>query len=122
MSLMPYQPIAGVPHFTLDAWTVYEVPMDGEDKPWTKHFTGFSREGCKGRVSSPVEAFDPTTRCGVTRSGHVYQLEGYPGLNSDAFSVWGRWKAVNRIAPDMERDISDAVYAEILQTSATGAE
>ena len=114
--------MAGAPHFTLNAWSVYEVPMDGEDQPWTRHFTGFSREGCVGRVSSPVESFDPATQCGVTRSGRVYQLEGFPGMNGDAFSVWGRWKTANRIVPGMERDISDEVYAEILPASARGTE
>ena len=122
MFALPSQPIARVPHFTLDAWSVYEVPMDGEDKPWTRHFSGFSREGCNGRVSSPVESFDPATRCGLTRSGRVYLLEGFPGMNGDAFYVWGRWKTVNRITFGMELDISEEVYAEILRASARGTE
>ena len=122
MFASPSQPIAWVPHFTLDAWSVYEVPMDGEDKPWTRHFSGFSREGCNGRVSSPVESFDPATRCGLTRSGRVYLLEGFPGMNGDAFYVWGRWKTVNRITFGMELDISEEVYAEILRASARETE
>jgi hypothetical protein len=111
MPIWPVQPVAALPHVTLDAWAVFEVAMDGEDKPLTRHFVGFSRERHHGQVSTPVKVFDPSTRCGVTRSGRVYQLAGYPGSDADARYVWGIWKAVNSI--EHERDISDEVFAEI---------
>lgn len=111
MPIWPIEPIADLPHVTLDAWTVFEVPVDGESKPWTKHFVGFSREGRQGQVSSPVERFDPATRCGTSRSGRVYQLAGRPGSDGDARYVWERWKAFNSIKN--VRDISGEVYAEI---------
>lgn len=111
MPIWPVQAVAAMPHVTLDAWAVFEVAMDGEDKPLTRHFVGFSREGCQGQVSTPVEVFDPSTRCGVTRSGRVYQLAGYPGSDADARYVWELWKTVNSI--EHERDISDEVFAEI---------
>jgi len=97
------------PDFTLDAWRVFEVPFDGPHKPWTRHFIGFRREGCKGQVSSPVEVFDHVSRCGVTRSGRVYHLAGEPGMNGDAFAVWSQFKYVNLIAE--ERDVTEFVDA-----------
>lgn len=120
MTVWRIEPVSVLPHITLNAWSVFEVPMDGPNKPWTTHFTGFALEKCKGQVSSPVEKFDPSTRCGVTRSERVYQLEGPPGCNSDAFYVWGLWRHVNRIPDTEERDISDAVYARILSAGLGG--
>jgi hypothetical protein len=99
------------PTKTLDAWMVLEVPFDGADRPWTRHFVGFRREGCKGQVSMPVEVFDPVHRRGVTRSGQVYELGPLPGCNGDAFAMWGRWKYVNRIAD--ERDVTDEVVEDL---------
>lgn len=101
------EPIPQAPTKTLDAWSVYEAPFDGLDAPWTRHLTGFRVEGCKGQVSSPVEAFDPATGRALTRSGQVYELRGRPGLNADAFAMWGTWKHANRIADDL--DVTDEV-------------
>jgi hypothetical protein len=95
------------PTRSLDAWSVMEIPFDGPDRPRTRHFIGFRREGCVGQVSTAVEEFDPMTRRGRTRSGRVYELSGRPGLNADAFATWGRFKHANRI-PD-ERDVTDEV-------------
>ena len=92
---------------TLDAWSVYEVPFDGIQSPWTRHFVGFRLEGCVGQVSSPVEQLDPGRRRGRTRSGRVYELTGWPGLNSDALATWGRWKTSRGI--EEERDVTQAV-------------
>ena len=95
------------PTRTLEAWNVMEIPFDGPDKPWTRHFVGFKREGCVGQVSTPVEKFDPVTGRGLTRSGRVYELRGNAGFNSDAFATWAAFKHVNQIHD--ERDISQEV-------------
>lgn len=95
------------PTKTLDAWSVYEVPFDGIEAPWTRHFTGFRREGCKGQVSSPVEAFDPVSRRAITRTGQVYELGVGPGLNADAFFLWSLWLRTNHIRD--VRDVTDEV-------------
>lgn len=95
------------PTKTLDAWSVYEVPFDGLDAPWTRHLVGFRLEGCKGQVSSPVEAFDPVSRRAVTRSGQVYELGVGPGLNADSFVLWSVWLRTNHI--QNARDVSDEV-------------
>lgn len=91
------EPVRQPPTKTLDAWSVYEVPFDGLDAPWTRHLTGFRLEGCKGQVSSAVEVFDPISRRAVTRSGQVYELRVGPGFNADAFVVWSGWVFTNRI-------------------------
>jgi len=99
------------PTKTLDSWRVMEVPFDGAERPWTRHFVGFRLEGCKGQVSSPVEVFDPVRRRAVTRTGQVYELGGLPGVNGDAFATWGRWKLLNGIAH--ERDVTDEVVEHL---------
>jgi hypothetical protein len=99
------------PTKTLDVWMALEVPFDGADQPWTRHFVGFRREGCKAQVSSPVEVFDPVRRRAVTRTGQVYELGGLPGVNGDAFATWGRWKRLNGIAH--ERDVTDDVAEDL---------
>lgn len=100
-----------LPTKTMDAWMVLEVPFDGADKPWTRHLVGFRREGCKGQVSSPVELFDPVRRRAVTRSGRVYEFGPLPGINGDAFAMWGRWKHANGISD--ERDVTDEVAEDL---------
>lgn len=100
-------PINLAPSKTLDAWMVLQVPFDGTDEPWTRHLIGFRREGCKAQVSSPIEMFDPVTRRALTRSAQVYELGVGPGINGDAFAVWGNWKHRNGIAH--ERDVTDEV-------------
>ena len=120
MPIWRIEPITDLPHVTLDAWTVFAVPLDGENKTWTKHFVGFSREGCQGQVSSPVEQFDPATRSGITRSGRVYQLAGRPGADGDAQYVWEHWKALNSIKS--VRNISDEVYGEIQRAAGLASE
>ena len=101
---------------TLDAWMVLEVPFDGAQLPWTRHLVGFRREGCKGQVSSPVEVFDPISRLAMTRSGRVYELGPTPGVNADAFALWGNWKHRNGIAH--ERDVTTEVDELLAATHA----
>lgn len=95
------------PTKTLDAWSVYEVPFDGLDAPWTRHLVGFRLEGCKAQVSSPVVAFDPVTRRALTRTGQVYELRVGPGFNLDAFVTWSTWVYSNRIQDAV--DVTDDV-------------
>lgn len=88
---------------------MYEVTFDGLDAHRTRHLVGFRVEGCKGQVSSPVEAFDPITRRALTRSGQVYELRVGPGFNTDAFVVWSAWVYANRIQHAV--DVTDEVEA-----------
>jgi hypothetical protein len=76
------------PVLRLSAWVVYELP-DG-----SRHFNGFNMTEGEGRVSSPIVQWDPITRCGVTRSGRVYMLEGASYMNIEASYVWDTWRHI----------------------------
>ncbi len=101
---------------TLGSWSVYDVRLDGDDRPWTRHFVGYSREDRQGQVSSPVERFDPATGRGVTRSGRIYRLAGRPGADGDADYVWRRWKQLNEVGD--EQEVTREVHAEIVAAQA----
>lgn len=105
------------PSVTLDSWSVYDVPLHGADSPCTWHFIGYSREDRQGQVSSPVEAFDPASGCGVTRSGRIYRLAGRPGGDADAVYVWQRWKGLNEVSE--EHEVTMDVHAEMLAAQVT---
>ena len=81
------------PETRLTQWRVFKVKglKEGE----TIHFVG--RAEWEGRVCSPVQTYDPTTKRGVTRSGRVYELLGPSGHNGDAMYVWSRWCNMNNI-------------------------
>lgn len=113
MPVWNIEPVSEVPEVTLEAWKVFEVPLDGNG--WTRHFVGYARELRQGQVCSPVVSFDPATRSGITRSGRVYRLAGRPGVDADALHVWNRWKSINDIT--QERDVTDAV-AHLLRDGA----
>jgi hypothetical protein len=105
---------------TLDAWSVYEVPLHGENQPWSRHLVGFKREGWRGQVSSAVQAFDPVEGVAITKSGRVYLLNDYPGSDADARYCWGRWKAAHAVVT--ERDVTDEVFGEIVRAGAAAAQ
>ena len=82
------------PETRLTQWRVFKVKgLDGDNV--TTHFVG--RADWEGRVCSPVQTYDPTTKRGVTRSGRVYELLGDSGHNGDAMYVWARWCNINDI-------------------------
>ena len=117
MTVFSIEPVKDLPSVTLDAWSVYDVPLYGDDRPRTRHFVGYSREDQQGQVSSPVESFDPATCCGVTRSGRVYRLAGRPAGNAHADYVWRHWKKQHGVSD--EHEVSREVHAEILAAQAT---
>ena len=117
MTVFHIEPVKDVPRVTLGAWSVYDVPLDGDDHPRTRHFVGYSNEDRQGQVSSPIESFDPATGCGVTRSGRVYRLDGAPGGNAHADYVWREWKKLHRVSEQQE--VTREVHAEILAAQAT---
>lgn len=106
MSVWLTIPVTRQPSLTLRNWSVYQLP-DGK-----RHFVGYCIENFEGRVSSEIKAFDPNTLRGTTATGRVYQLQGSPGLNSDAQYVWNAWARINRI--DSWTDCTDAVWFEHL--------
>jgi hypothetical protein len=112
--------VSGQATRTLDAWSVYEVSKSGTEGPWTAHLTGFSREGCRGRVSTAIVRFELSARRVLTASGRVYELAGRPGFNADALAVWGSWKHRNAVL--LERDITLEVDGLMLEAGAADGE
>lgn len=117
MNVWRIESVKDRPSVTLDSWSVHDVPLYGDDRPWTRHFVGYSRDDQQGQVSSPVESFDPATGCGVTRSGRVYRLAGRPGGDADADYVWRQWKQLNEVGD--EHEVTREVHAQMLADQVT---
>jgi hypothetical protein len=79
--------VADEPRTKLTNWRVYSVKLTEEVS--TIHFVGYA--GYEGRVSSAIQEYDVTTKCGRSSSGRIYELSGTSGYNYDAQYVWGRW-------------------------------
>lgn len=73
------------------------------------HFIGHDVGNRYGRVSTAIREFDRTALTGVTSSGRHYQLRGEPGMDRDAYYVWGLWATANGIASTKE--VTEAVLA-----------
>lgn len=84
------------PLVTLTAWSIFEVTLPSQRVP-TMHLCGYRLETRRGKVSSPISAFDPVNwRC-MTRSENVYGLDGLPGANQDALATRAQWMRMNKI-------------------------
>lgn len=105
----PIEPITMRPEITLSDWQVFEVKLEHKHEK-TRHFVGYSVGGNDGQVSSAITKFDAQKMRGVTESGRVYQLFGYPGWNADADHTWCRWKGLCGILEELNVTtlISDA--------------
>jgi hypothetical protein len=80
------------PEVKLTQWRVYLVKANIDSKGDTIHFVGsVGYRYSEGRVCSPVQTYDPTTKKGITRSGRIYELVGKSGHNRDALYVWNHW-------------------------------
>lgn len=79
--------VAIEPDTKLTQWQAHRVTTP--DGISTTHFMGYT--GFEGRVCSAVQAYDPKTRKGITKSGRVYELLGPPGFNRDALYVFSIW-------------------------------
>ena len=89
LSIWKVKDISDEPETFLTQWSVWKV--DDE----TIHFVGWA--GYEGRVCSAVQSYDPKTKCGITKSGRIYKLQGEPGHNWDALHVWDAWKRINHV-------------------------
>lgn len=105
MSIWLTPPVEVEPRIHLVRWRIFQR-VNGK-----AHFVGYYPEGFEGRVSSAIESFDPITRRGVTQSGRVYQLVGWPGFDTEAMYVWELWSR----AKGWENcaDVTDDVLAGI---------
>lgn len=73
----------GASDVILECWSIRET-----DKGH-RHFVGWNVIDADGRVSTPIQWFEPETRTGVTASGSRYRLLGRAGQHKDAEYVWG---------------------------------
>lgn len=112
------------PDVTLTDWSVFEVPLNGLDLPWTRHFAGWSCEDHQGQVSSAIQKFDPATGASVTKSVRVYRLTGRPRMGMDAQYVWKRWKGIAGITEqrDVTLEVLEAIATASLSSEGTPGE
>lgn len=100
---MQVEPITGASTVTLFAWHVFEVQLpSAKAKTW--HLCGLRGETGNGKVSSPITIIDPETLRCVTRSGQIYEVQGTPDTNNDAFATKKQWLYINRVQEN--RDIT----------------
>ncbi|WP_333875759.1 hypothetical protein [Methylobacter sp.] len=85
-------------------WSVREVLCCGSEER-TRHLVGYIPLLRSGRASTSIQAFDRERMRISTSSGRVYQLEGQPGITSDAEYVWKYWKSANEANDEI--DVSD---------------
>lgn len=97
--------ITAQPGITLVRWRVFETELK------ERHFVGYCPETHKGRVSSAIQSFDPTTHLAVTRSGRVYEIVGSPSQDLDALYVWGVWSEKNNV--ETYTDVTARIAASI---------
>ena len=79
------------PELVMRSWLLLRTERD------EVHLCGYNVSEGEGRVSSPLIAFDRDRMVATTRSGRHYRLEGPSGADGDAFYVWQRWCAINRV-------------------------
>jgi hypothetical protein len=106
---MPIHCANGGDKVVLERWCVRETQTG------SRHFVGFNIVGGEGRVSTPIQSFDPVMRTGLTASGSTYFLVGRAGHDSDAEYVWSlaskiwkieRWKDITaELVPDWRQGL-----------------
>lgn len=82
--------MASFPHFqrkgnrevTLAQWSIRRFAGGAQ------HFVGYCIERCNGRVSTRIVELNVAARTGLTKSGRLYRLVGWPGTDKDAEYVW----------------------------------
>lgn len=96
-------------------WRVFHCQVPGLDGA-TTHLVGYCPRNREGRVSSPIDTFDPTRRLVETQSGRVYELVGRPGSCPDADHTWGCWRRINDAT--VVADVTSQHFAQIQQHNA----
>jgi hypothetical protein len=100
--------ITDEPETRLTQWRIFRVSGDFDQTGDTIHFVGYA--GYEGRVCSPVQKFDSSTKKGITRSGRIYELVGNSGHNNDAMHVWNTWLKMHGNPPI--EDLTDIYSGE----------
>lgn len=103
----PIEAVNDRPEVWLAQWRIYEIVHQDPDRV-TRHLVGWATRAGDGQVSSAVRYIGPDTRCGMTRSGRTYRLQG-PGLSEEARYLWCVWKRLDGI--DDTPDVTDELAA-----------
>lgn len=110
MSIWRTQPPSEQPLLTLVRWSVQDV----QDALGTcRVLVGFCVENHEARTSSELVSIDPGTLICSTQSGRKYQLQGRPGVDSDAEYVFRRWCAIHQVTSTS--DVTSEVWGEHLK-------
>ena len=91
MPIYETAPVSENGEVRLKRWSLRQVDT-GE-----RFFVGFDVEMRYGRMSTPIQSFDPRTRIGFTASGRRYVLLGAAGIDTDGEYVWNRVVAVRNV-------------------------
>lgn len=105
--------IGAEPFTRIVDWRVFHCQLPGLDGITTTHLVGYCPRNREGRVSSPIETFDPTKRLVKTESGRVYELAGKPGSCPDADHTWASWRRINEAT--VIADVTSEHFAQIQQ-------
>lgn len=103
-SIWKTPPVSDQPCIYLIRWCVMETEKG------TRHFVGYNSENREGRVSTPIETFDPATARGVTQSGRIYQLVGPPGHDPDAEWVWTMYSSAKLKSREVTGEFVEALH------------
>lgn len=109
-------PVEERPRYLLESWSVIELPSGA------RHFIGYCIQNEMPHVSAPIATFDPLTRCGMTRTGHVYQLFGRARDELDTQREWNSWVVVNDVAAwhDVSAEVRCQFIEEVLPDEPVG--
>ena len=84
------------PLVTLTGWSIFEVTLPSQRVP-TMHSCRYRPETRSGKVSSPISALEPVSRCCMKRSGNICMLEGSRGASPERRATRGQWVWMNKI-------------------------
>lgn len=85
MNIWSMPSVTREPTIRLLRWRIYRFTLD--DRHWDV-LSGWDRQNCCGRCSTPVVEFSPAERVVRTRSGRLYLLDGASGFDDDARYVF----------------------------------
>ena len=110
MAVWNVAPVEEEPELVLEDWRVFELRGVYGDAV-SRHFVGTRQDERSGRVSSRIETFDATRRCGTTSTGRVYQLDGQPGWSMNSEYVWNSFCHIHPVR-DL-RDVTEELVDQI---------
>ena len=94
------------PECRMRDWSIQRISTSGS-KGFTDHVVGYNTTAQEGRVSSPIQSFNPKDMVVTTSSGRSYLLVGDPGYSADGHWVFHQWKYLGQVTDDMVEDVTE---------------